>query len=67
MDQSESQLVVRTIEVWQPRAARSLSDADARQISENIAGFFSLLLEWEAREKERTARETDDSCYAMPA
>ena len=45
----------------------NLSDADAREIAENVTGFFRLLLEWEAREKERTAREADDTYYAMSA
>ena len=67
MNQAERQLIARTGETWQPRAARNLSEEDAREIAENVTGFFRLLLEWEAREKERTARETDDSYYAMSA
>ena len=67
MNETERQLIARTKEAWQPRAARSLSDDDAREIAENVTGFFRLLLEWEAREKERTAREADDSYYAMSA
>jgi hypothetical protein len=67
MNQAEPQLIARTKDTWQPRAARSLSDEDAREIAENVTGFFRLLLEWEAREKERTAREADDSYYAMSA
>ena len=67
MNQAEPQLIARTKETWQPRAACSLSDEDAREIAENVTGFFRLLLEWEAREKERTAREADDSYYAISA
>jgi hypothetical protein len=67
VNHAESQLIARTKETWQPRAACSLSDEDARETAENVTGFFRLLLEWEAREKEQTAREADDSYYAMSA
>lgn len=42
------QLIERTLEVWQPRAVRQLTREDARQMVENIAGFFHLLLVWDA-------------------
>jgi len=67
MNQADCQLIAHTKEVWQQRAARSLSDEDAREIAENVTGFFRLLLEWEASEKEQTACEADDSYYAMSA
>ena len=34
------------IETWQPRLDRDLSREDARQIVENVTGFFSILAEW---------------------
>ena len=67
MNQAAPQLIARTKETWQPRAACSLSDEDAREIAENVTGFFRLLLEWKAREKELTAHEADDSYCAMSA
>ena len=66
MNQAAPQLIARTKETWQTRAGCSLSDEDAREIAENVTGFFTLLLKWEARE-ERTAREADDSYFAMSA
>lgn len=39
-------LIDRTIETWQPRHDRDLSSEDARQIVENVTGFFSILAEW---------------------
>ena len=39
-------LIDRTIETWQPRFNRDLSQEDARQIVENATGFFSILAEW---------------------
>ncbi len=39
-------LIDRTHKVWQPRIRRNLTDEDARQIAENVTGFFSILAEW---------------------
>ena len=36
----------RTRNVWQPRNRRNLTDEDARQIAENVTGFFTILAEW---------------------
>ena len=40
----------RTHRVWQPRLGRDLSREDARQIAENVAGFFAILAEWSRTE-----------------
>ena len=39
-------LIDRTRKVWQPRIGRDLTNEDARQISENVTGFFAILAEW---------------------
>jgi hypothetical protein len=39
-------LIDRTRQVWQPRLRRDLSREDARQIAENVSGFFAILAEW---------------------
>jgi hypothetical protein len=39
-------LIDRTRKVWKPRLGCELSREDARQIAENITGFFSILHEW---------------------
>jgi hypothetical protein len=39
-------LLDATLTIWQPRAARELSREDARQIVENIVGFFDVLARW---------------------
>lgn len=51
-------LVGATIAVWQPRAARELSREDARQIVENITGFFAILAEWSRAETLVPANDT---------
>jgi hypothetical protein len=45
-DNLKDDLIRRTREVWQPRLGRDLSREDARQIAENMTGFFSVLAEW---------------------
>jgi hypothetical protein len=39
-------LIDRTRKVWQPRIGRNFTNEDARQISENVTGFFAILAEW---------------------
>ena len=39
-------LIDRTRKVWQPRIGRNLTDEDARQIVENVTGFFRILTDW---------------------
>ena len=39
-------LIDRTCKVWQPRIGRNLTNEDARQIRENVTGFFAILAEW---------------------
>jgi hypothetical protein len=45
-----------TIEFWRPRIQRELSPEDARQIAENLSGFFKVLREWEATERQGSER-----------
>jgi hypothetical protein len=43
-------LIDRTRQVWQSRIRRDLTDEDARQIAENVTGFFTILAEWSRAE-----------------
>ena len=67
MKKSEDNLIDRTLEVWQPRNAQRLSDEDARAILENVKGFFTLLLEWEANEQQKKGGSQDDSYLVRSA
>jgi hypothetical protein len=49
-DNLKDRLIWRTREVWQSRVERDLADEDARQIAENVTGFFSVLHEWSRAE-----------------
>ncbi len=40
-----------TRQVWKPRLGRDLTNEDARQITQNVTGFFGILAEWSRAEK----------------
>jgi hypothetical protein len=50
-------LINRTIGLWQSRGRRTLSHEDARQIVENVTGFFSILHEWSRAETVAAAND----------
>jgi hypothetical protein len=50
-------LIDRTRAVWQPRLGRDLSREDARQITENVTGFFSTLEQWSRAEMPTPAND----------
>jgi hypothetical protein len=39
-------LLEDTIRFWQPRTSRRLTQEDARQMVENVTGFFAVLQRW---------------------
>lgn len=45
--QTEDAFIGHTLDVWQPRSKQRLTHEDARQMVENVAGFFQLLIEWD--------------------
>ena len=58
LNAANDNLIDRTIETWQPRFSRDLSQDDARQIVENVTGFFSILAEWSRAEMPVPANDT---------
>jgi hypothetical protein len=56
---SNDNLIDRTIALWQPRLRRDLSHEDARQIAENVTGFFKLLAEWSRVEMPASANDNN--------
>lgn len=54
MKETKKEFLERTKQTWQPRTHRPLSDENARQILENIVGFFRILREWEKKKNDRT-------------
>ena len=45
----------RTLDLWQARTSRKLTEEDAREMAVNMSGFFRLLAEWD-----REARREQD-------
>lgn len=41
----------RTIKAWQPFYKKKLTEEDAREIIENVGGYFNVLHEWDKEEK----------------
>ncbi|MCI0613814.1 hypothetical protein L0244_12590 [bacterium] len=41
----------KTIRVWQPHYKKKLTQEDAREIAQNLSGFYRILAEWDAKEK----------------
>ncbi len=52
-------LIDQTRQVWQPRLGHDISREDARQIAENVTGFFSILAEWARAEQAVPANDSD--------
>jgi hypothetical protein len=47
MRRVQKQLIDQTLEFWQARSPKTLTREDARQMIENVTGFFQLLQEWQ--------------------
>ena len=58
LNASNDNLIDQTRQVWQPRLGRDLSNEDARQIKEDVVGFFSILAEWSRAEMPAPANDT---------
>lgn len=52
-------LIEQTRLLWCPRLDRNVSCEDARQIAENVTGFFAILAEWSHAER-RTANDNEE-------
>jgi hypothetical protein len=56
---------VRTaLRLWQPRASRPLSEEDAREIAENLLGFFRVLAEWDSKERSAISAADNEAASA---
>jgi hypothetical protein len=51
MRKIQNQLIDRTLEFWQTRTSQRLTREDAREMVENITGFFRILREWEVADQ----------------
>ena len=60
MKMTRQELTEHTIAIWQPRIKHRLSHEDAREITENMSGFFTILAEW-SNQKVRYRSDRNDS------
>lgn len=44
-------MIEATLALWQPQTTRRLTAEDAREMAENVAGFFQLLHEWDLADR----------------
>jgi hypothetical protein len=51
---ADPEFVKLTIQVWQQRSQKKLSEEDATVIIRNMTTFLQLLLEWERAENSRS-------------
>jgi len=51
----KKQFLEWTRRFWQARTQKTLSDEDARQIIENVTGFFKVLNKCQEKENERAS------------
>ena len=58
MRKIQKQLIDRTLEFWQSRNSHTLTREDAREIIENVTGFFRILQQWEVADQS-TATDKD--------
>jgi hypothetical protein len=48
---AQPEIADKTIAFWQKRTNRSLNAEDARQIVENLTGFFGVLADWAGKDR----------------
>lgn len=51
----------KTIQLFQERTGQTLSKEDARQIVENVTGFFRILQNWDRAERCPSGQATSES------
>lgn len=67
MRATDDVFIDHTLKVWQPRSPRPLSHEDARQIAEHVTGFFRVLLEWHAADREVGSQTAEATSNPSPA
>jgi len=54
LDAANDNLIEQTRRLWRSRLGRDVSCEDARQIADNVTGFFAVLAEWSHTERRAT-------------
>jgi hypothetical protein len=56
-DNQKDESITRACLFWGQRLGRDLSGEDARQIVENVSGFFAVLADWSRSEQANPAND----------
>jgi hypothetical protein len=60
-DNQKDESIARACLFWRPRFGRDLSGEDARQIVENVSGFFAVLADWSWSERANPANDNESA------
>jgi hypothetical protein len=60
-DNLRDDLIKRTQQIWQPRLGRHLSCEDARQMIDNVSGFFAVVADWSRSERAIPANDNESA------
>ncbi len=52
MQSKSDKLIQETADFWTRKSGRRVSDEDAREMHANLSGFFAVLLEWDANDRD---------------
>jgi hypothetical protein len=58
-DNQKDESIARACRFWRPRLGCDLSGEDARQIVENVSGFFAVLADWSRSERANPANDNE--------
>ena len=58
--ETDPAFLAETLRVWQPLYDRPLTPEDAREIVQNVTGFFRVLQKWDAEDRKAQAAPRPD-------
>lgn len=53
----DKDFIQETIDFWEKKTGKKFTREDARQMIENVSGYFNTLHRWDVREKEKEKKE----------
>lgn len=52
MQTKNDKLIQETADFWTRKSGKRVSHEDAREMHANLSGFFAVLLEWDAKDRD---------------
>lgn len=59
-----SEFLDETVAFWSPKYGREITREEAREIIENMTGFFLLLHEWDEQDRRAQAQQNISTTWA---